>query len=100
MLATDICPDAGVQLTVVSAAAGRPVAYRPVSRREFQAMLAADPGVPAELAAFLADLFGEVLDGRNAATGDGVQRALGRPARDFSAFARAAAAAGVWRVAA
>ena len=34
--------------------------------------------------------------GRNAYPGDGVQRALGRPPRDFSEFARAAAASGVW----
>jgi hypothetical protein len=27
---------------------------------------------------------------------DGVQRALGRPARDFAQFARHAAATGVW----
>jgi uncharacterized protein YbjT (DUF2867 family) len=35
------------------------------------------------------------LDGRNAHLGDGVQRALGRPPRDFADFARAAAATGV-----
>jgi hypothetical protein len=28
-----------------------------------------------------------VLDGRNEWLGDGVERALGRPAKDFSAFA-------------
>ena len=37
-----------------------------------------------------------VLDGRNASVADGVQRALGRPPRDFAAYARAAAAAGIW----
>jgi hypothetical protein len=31
---------------------------------------------------------GEVLDGRNAWVGDGVEQALGRPAKDFSAFVR------------
>jgi hypothetical protein len=45
----------------------------------------------------LIDLFTEVLDGRNAYVTDGVQRALGRPPRDFADFARDAAAAGVWR---
>jgi hypothetical protein len=44
----------------------------------------------------LADLFTEVLDGRNAYLGDGVQRALGRPPRDFADFARDGAAAGIW----
>jgi hypothetical protein len=41
-------------------------------------------------------LFSEVLDGRNARLAGGVQRALGREPRDFSVFAREAAAAGAW----
>ena len=36
------------------------------------------------------------LDGHNAYLSDGVQRALGRPARDFTDFARDAAATGIW----
>ena len=44
-------------------------------------------------------LFAEVLDGRNASLADGVQRALGRPARDFREFARRAAADGAWSAA-
>jgi hypothetical protein len=36
------------------------------------------------------------MDGRNAATTDGVRRALGRDPRDFADYARAAAATGVW----
>ncbi len=47
--------------------------------------------------ALLNYLFSEVVvDGRNADTTDGVQRALGRPARDFADYARETAAAGVW----
>src|SRR3712207_7894588 len=42
--------------------------------------------------------FSEVVDGRNANTTDGVQRALGREPRDFRDFARDAAASGVWNV--
>ena len=41
-------------------------------------------------------LFTEVLDGRNAQLADGVQQALGREPRDFSDYAREAAATGVW----
>jgi hypothetical protein len=41
-------------------------------------------------------VFGEVLDGRNAHLADGVQQALGREPRDFSDYARDAAASGVW----
>jgi len=42
----------------------------------------------------------ETLDGRNAHLTDGVQRALGRPPRDFAEFARGAARAGAWASAA
>ena len=44
----------------------------------------------------LTDVFTEVLDGRNAYLSDGVQRALSRPPRDFTDYARAAAATGIW----
>jgi hypothetical protein len=47
----------------------------------------------------LGDLFHLITDGRNAHVTDGVQRALGRPPRDFADYARAAAATGVWDVA-
>jgi hypothetical protein len=52
--------------------------------------------VPADYVKMLTDVFTEVLDGHNAWLGDGVQRALGRPPRDFSDYARATAATGVW----
>ena len=41
-------------------------------------------------------LFTTVLDGRNTPLADGVQRALGRPARDFTDYVRRTAATGVW----
>ncbi|MGF6091140.1 NAD(P)H-binding protein [Pseudomonas sp. 18173] len=41
-------------------------------------------------------LFTTVLDGRNTPIADGVQRALGRPARDFSDYVQRTAAAGIW----
>jgi uncharacterized protein YbjT (DUF2867 family) len=41
-------------------------------------------------------LFTAVLDGRNTPVTDGVQRALGRPARDFSDYVQRTAAAGIW----
>jgi hypothetical protein len=37
-----------------------------------------------------------VLDGRNAHVADGVRRALGREARDFTDYVRETAATGVW----
>ena len=79
----------------ISGAVGREVRYVPVSIAEFAAA-AADQGVPSEVVEMLTILFGQVLDGRNAHLADGVQRALGREPRDFSDYARAAAATRIW----
>ena len=79
----------------IGAAAGRSVAYVPIPVQEFAAGAAAQ-GVPGEIVGLLTYLFSEVLDGRNAHLADGVQRALGRPPRDFAQYARDAAAGGVW----
>jgi uncharacterized protein YbjT (DUF2867 family) len=78
----------------IASATGREIRYVPVSLEEYAAG-AAEFGVPAEFVEFLTYLFGEVL-GRSAYLGDGVQRALGREPRDFSAYARQTAATGVW----
>ena len=51
--------------------------------------------MPPDFVGFLTYLFSEVL-GNNAYLTDGVQRALGREPRDFSAYARETAATGVW----
>jgi uncharacterized protein YbjT (DUF2867 family) len=79
----------------VAAAAGRPIRYLPVSLEEYASLLI-DNQVPADYVKMLTDVFTEVLDGRNTYLADGVQRALGRPPRDFADFARDAAATGVW----
>ena len=50
----------------------------------------------ADVVAALTHVFGEVLDGRNAHLRDGLQRALGRPPREFTDYARDTAATGVW----
>lgn len=56
--------------------------------------------IPRIAAAPLNDsLFTEVLDGRNAHFTDGVQRALGRPPRDFADYARQTAATRAWATA-
>jgi len=70
----------------IARASGRPVRFTTPSMTEFAAEMGA-AGVPDDVVQLLAYLFGEVLDGRNVPVGDGVQRALGRPARDFRAFA-------------
>jgi uncharacterized protein YbjT (DUF2867 family) len=79
----------------IARAANREIRYTPVSMPEFGSILA-DADVPPEWQSLLKYLFSEVLDGRNAHVADGVQRALGREPRDFSEFARKAAATGVW----
>jgi uncharacterized protein YbjT (DUF2867 family) len=82
----------------LSRATGRDIRYVPVSADEYAARLMA-AGLPADDVAGLTELFTAVLDGRNASLADGVQRALGRPPRDFSTYARDAAAAGAWAAA-
>jgi uncharacterized protein YbjT (DUF2867 family) len=79
----------------IGRAAGRDVRYVPVSLEQ-HAVEAAAHGVPAEVIELLTYLFSEVIDGRNAATTDGVRRALGREPRDFADYARAVAATGAW----
>ncbi|HYJ70331.1 MAG TPA: NmrA family NAD(P)-binding protein [Nocardioidaceae bacterium] len=80
----------------IEAASGRPVRYLPVSRDEYVTSLVDEADVPEPDAQFLGDLFDAVLDGRNAYVTNGVERAIGRPARDFADYAQAAASTGVW----
>jgi uncharacterized protein YbjT (DUF2867 family) len=76
---------------------GRPLTYQQVDLDSYvEAMTGL--GVPSDVVGMLGYLFGEVLDGRNAWVGDGVEQALGRPAKDFTAFARDNRAA--WQAAA
>ncbi|WP_407318377.1 NAD(P)H-binding protein [Isoptericola halotolerans] len=70
----------------IGAASGRDVRHVPITMADFTAGLAA-VGVPAEEVGLLEYLFTEVLDGRGSFVTDGVQRALGRPARDFRDYA-------------
>lgn len=83
---------------VLSAATGRSIQHLPITFEDFHANVAASGGD------FVADVFTaiarETLDGRNAHTTDGVERALGRKPRDFADFATAAASRGVWTAAA
>ena len=79
----------------ISQAVGREIRYVPISVEDFAAA-SAEQGVPSDVVEMLTYVFGEVLDGRNAHLADGVQRALGREPRDFRAYARDAAASGIW----
>ena len=79
---------------VLSTALGRPIRHVPITFEDFHANVAAAGDT------FVADVFTaiarETLDGRNAHTTDGVERALGRKPRDFSEFARTAITADAW----
>jgi uncharacterized protein YbjT (DUF2867 family) len=79
----------------IADAADREIAYHPITLEQFHTELTQEAG--SEMADLLTALCREVFDGRNESLGDGVQRALGRPPRDFTDFVRSAAATGVWR---
>ena len=81
----------------IAEASGRDVRYVTIPGDAFRAGLH-EAGLPAGQIELLDYLFTTVLDGRNAQLSDGVERALGRPARDFRDYAEAAAARGVWNV--
>ncbi|MBF6328697.1 NAD(P)H-binding protein [Nocardia transvalensis] len=85
----------GEAVADIARATGRDIAYHPITRTDFVAALTSY-GVPGDEIGLLDYLFGTVLDGRNAAPSDGVQRALGRRPRDFTDYVREAAATGVW----
>lgn len=90
-------------LTLAEAAAelgsamGRELRYLAVTPTEYAAELVTH-GLPEEEAVPISELIAEVLDGRNSYLTDGVQRALGRPPRDFADYARDTAATGVWNL--
>ncbi len=81
----------------IARATGRPIRYVRITLAEQAAGLAA-AGTPPEVIDLVTYLFTTVLDGRNAQVADGVQRALGRPARSFADYAARAAATGIWSV--
>ena len=76
----------------IASAAGRPIRYVPVSFEDYRELLAPHMNGQTD---FFIELFRFLLDGHNAQPADGVQQALGRPAREFGAYT--AGAAGAWR---
>lgn len=77
-----------------SEACSRSAQYIPISYEDFHAQLVATSGE--SVADVVTANAQERFDGRNAGLGHGVQRILGRPARDFVEFARRAAEQGYW----
>lgn len=80
----------------ISDATGRTISYVPVPHDAFVEEIR-QSGAPKNVVWMLDYLFATVLDGRNAYVTDGVQRALGRPPKDFSDYAGEMAATDVWR---
>lgn len=81
----------------IASTTGLEIRFASISLDAYTAELKAF-GIPADFVALYRYLFETVMDGRNAYVGDGVQRALGRPARDFADYVRETAATGVWQV--
>lgn len=80
---------------ILARAAGKEVTYTQIPHDAFVGG-AKQAGAPEDVVWMLDYLFATVLDGRNTPTTDGVQRALGRPPRDFATYAQKAAKAGAW----
>ncbi|SMQ63472.1 Uncharacterized conserved protein YbjT, contains NAD(P)-binding and DUF2867 domains [Altererythrobacter xiamenensis] len=83
----------------LSEATGRQIDFIDVPHDAFVDGLAKS-GAPHDVVWMLDYLFSTVLDGRNAHLTDGIERALGRPPRDFADYARSVAATDAWSVAA
>jgi uncharacterized protein YbjT (DUF2867 family) len=79
----------------IAAATGQDIRFARVTPAEYAAAMTAD-GTPADVVDLVTYLFTTVLDGRNTRPAGGVQQVLGRPPRDFAAYARDTAATGVW----
>ena len=79
----------------IAKAAGRDIRFIAVPPNAYRAALEQEQ-LPTELIDLMHYLFTTVLDGRNTPVTDGVQRALGRPARDFTDYARRTAKTGIW----
>lgn len=85
----------GQAVDEIASAVDHPVAFETVTVEDYAAAMTQED-VADEVVKLTSYLFGEVLDGRNAQPADGVQRALGRPPRDFRQFVHTAAESGAW----
>ncbi|MEP3225414.1 MAG: NAD(P)H-binding protein [Parasphingorhabdus sp.] len=81
----------------LSKALGRQISYVDIPHETFVDSIRKS-GAPDDVVWMLDYLFATVLDGRNAHLSDGVERALGRPAKDFTNYARDAAATNCWEL--
>jgi uncharacterized protein YbjT (DUF2867 family) len=80
----------------IAKATGQTIQYEQISVDAYADMLN-QWGVPEIYVYLLRYLFSEVFDGRNASVQDGVERALGRKATDFSEYVQKTMKTGVWQ---
>ena len=82
----------------IARATGRDVTYVPIPHEAFVEGVRRS-GAPDDVVWIMDYLFSTVLDGRNAYLTDGVERALGRPPRDFAYYCAEIASSGLWNAA-
>jgi uncharacterized protein YbjT (DUF2867 family) len=86
----------GDTVAEIAKATGNDIRYQALTTEAFVAEQVAN-GVPEEFAQVLAGVTEQMRSGRFATLTGDVERVLGRPARDFTDYARETAAQGVWR---
>ncbi|WP_095152933.1 NAD(P)H-binding protein [Pseudomonas sp. Irchel s3b5] len=79
----------------IASATHRRIDFIAVPREAYRQALEQEQ-LPPQLIDLVLYLFTTVLDGRNTPVANGVQQALGRPARDFSEYVRHTVASGIW----
>jgi uncharacterized protein YbjT (DUF2867 family) len=84
-------------VATISEHAGREIRYVPLSVEDYIAELVAAGLSPEDAKAF-ADMVEPIRNGTDEYLSDGVERALGRPARTFAEFAKTTAEEGGWAV--
>lgn len=87
----------GEAVEEIARATGRDLRYVPLTPEAYADEQRAQ-GVPEEWVGPSVGMYEYIRSGGLATLGDGIQRALGRPPRDFSDYAKAAAAQGAWPV--
>lgn len=79
----------------IASASDRDIGFTTLPVETYLAAARTD-GLPDDIAWLINELFVNVLDGRNESVTDTVEKVLGRPARRFSSYVKAAASEGIW----
>lgn len=86
----------GDTVAEIARATGRDIRYVPLTSEAYAGEQRAQ-GIPEEWVQLLVGAYEDVRSGNLASLTDDVPRVLGRPARDFTDYAKIAAAEGAWR---